>query len=127
MAAAAIPPALGFVLPRPPAPLALQREEFPACITDVIQMTAVQLTRLNTNGISTAEDVAMIDLDTLMGIPNGATPAMTKLRLKTLKQWIDTAFGEVVGLPTGTWIFGHLRTRHAATYSANYLGKAEPR
>ena len=66
-------------------------------------MTAVQLTRLNMNRISTAEDVAMIDLDTLMEIPNDATPAMTKMHLKTLKQWIDTAFDEIVGLPTGTW------------------------
>jgi hypothetical protein len=64
-------------------------------------MTAVQATRLTTNGILTAEDVAMLDMDTLMGIPLDTTPAMIKMRLKTLKTWVDTAFDAAVGQPSG--------------------------
>jgi len=65
-------------------------------------MTAVEVTRLATNGILTAEDVAMLDVDTLMGIPVDTMPAMIKMRLKTLKTWIDTAFDATVGQPSGT-------------------------
>jgi hypothetical protein len=106
--AAAIPPVLALVpvapllLPRPPAPLALQQEEFAACITNVVIMTPAQLNRLINNGISTAEDMAMLDNDTLMAIMPDATSAMTKMRLKTLKSWIDKEFDTVVGQPSGT-------------------------
>jgi hypothetical protein len=96
-------PALGLVLPRTPAPYEMQRQLFRACLLlDVIGMTAVQVTRLATNGILTAEDVAMLDVDTLMGIPVDTTPAMIKMRWKTFKTWIDTAFDAAVGQPSGT-------------------------
>ena len=98
----AIPPALGvMILPRPPAPLALRKAEFTACLEHVVMMTPVQIQRLITNGVTTAEDVAMLDNETLMSIPLAATPAMITMRLKTLKQWVDTAFDEAVGLPAG--------------------------
>ena len=89
--AAPIPPVLALMpvtpllLPRPPAPLALQQEEFAACITDVVIMTPAQLNRLLNNGVSTAEDMAMLDNKTLMAIMPDATSAMIKMRLKTLK------------------------------------------
>ena len=99
----AIPPVLGaIILPRPPAPLALQKTEFEAYLKDVVMMTPTQIQHLISNGVSTAEDVAMLDNETLMSIPLAATPAMITMRLKTLKQWVDTAFDEAVGLPTGT-------------------------
>ena len=72
------------------------------CLLDVVQMTVVQVTRLATNGVLTAEDVAMLDQDILMGIPVEATLTMIKMRLKTLKTWVDTAFDAVVGEPSGT-------------------------
>lgn len=95
-------PVLGLDLPRPPAPYEMQCQLFRACLLDVIGMTAVQVTRLAKNGILTAEDVAMLDVDTLMGIPVDTTAAMIKMRLKTLKTWIDTAFDAAVGQPSGT-------------------------
>ena len=72
----AIMPVVPLILPRPPAPLALQQEEFAACITAVVIMTPAQLNRLINNGISTAEDMAMLDNDTLMAIMPDATSAM---------------------------------------------------
>ena len=98
--AAPPPPALG--LPRPPQPLALQRELFAACMTEVVIMTPVQIARFVANGVQTAEDIAMLDSETLMGIPLDTMSAMTKMRLKTLKSWVDTSFDELVGQPTGT-------------------------
>jgi hypothetical protein len=106
--AAAIPPVLALVpvatlmLPRPPAPLALQQEEFAACITEVVIMTPAQLNRLINNGISTAEDMAMLDNDTLMTIMPDATSTMIKMQLKTLKSLIDREFDTVIRLPSGT-------------------------
>ena len=100
--AGALVPIFGLDLPRPPAPYEMQCQLFRACLLEVVQMTAVQAARLATNGCNTAEDVAMLDTDTLMGIPLETTPAMIKMRLKTLKTWIDTAFDSVVGQPSGT-------------------------
>ena len=83
-----IPPILAVVpviLPRPPAPIALQRTEFHDCGIQVVMMTQALMTRLVNNGVSTAEDVAMIDIDTLMSIPADNMPAMTKMRLKHLR------------------------------------------
>jgi hypothetical protein len=76
--AAPPPPALG--LPRPPQPLALQRELFAACMTEVVIMTPVQIARFVANGVQTAEDIAMLDSETLMGIPLNTMSAMTKMR-----------------------------------------------
>ena len=96
-------PVVGLDLPRPPVPYDQQCEEFRICLVDVVQMTvAQQVTRLATNGVLTAEDVAMLDAQTLMAIPLKATSAMIKMRLKTLvKTWVDAAFDAVVGLPMG--------------------------
>lgn len=46
--------------------------------------------------------MAMLDNDTLMAIMPDATSAMIKMRLKTLKSWIDREFDMVVGQPSGT-------------------------
>ena len=100
-----IPPILAMVpviLPRPPAPIALRRTEFNDCGISVVMMTPAQMVRLINNGVSTAEDVAMLDSDTLMSIPADNMQAMTKMRLKTLKHWVDAAFDQVIGQPTGT-------------------------
>ena len=100
--AGALAPIFGVDLPRPPASYEMQCQLFRACLLEVVQMTAAQAARLALNGCNTAEDVAMLDTETLMGIPLEATPAMIKMRLKTLKTWIDTAFDSVVGQPSGT-------------------------
>ena len=100
-----VPPIMAVVpviLPRPPAPIALQRTEFNDCGINVVKMTPAQMARLVNNGVSTAEDVAMLNSDTLMSIPPDGMPAMTKMRLKTLKQWVDAEFDQVIGQPTGT-------------------------
>ena len=99
----ALMPVAPLLLPQPPAPLALQQEEFATCTTAVVIMTPAQLNRLLNNGISTAEDMAMLDNETLMAImPDATTSAMIKMRLKTLKSWIDREFNTVVGQPSGT-------------------------
>jgi hypothetical protein len=66
--AGALIPVIGLDLPRPPAPYEMQCQLFRTCLLEVIGMTAVQATRLASNGCNTAEDVAMLDTDTLMGI-----------------------------------------------------------
>ena len=98
----ALVPVAPIILPRPPAPLVLQQQDFAACITGVVIMAQAQLTRLLNNGISTAEDMAMLDNETLMAVMPDATSAMIKMRLKTLKSWIDREFDTVVGQPSGT-------------------------
>lgn len=100
--AGALIPIVGLELPRPPAPYEMQCQLFRSCLLDVVQMTAIQAARLATNGCNTAEDLAMLDVDTFMGIPLETMSAMIKMRLKTLKTWIDTAFDAVVGQSTGT-------------------------
>jgi hypothetical protein len=118
-------PVLGLDLPRPPAPPVMQRQLFRTCLLEVIGMTAVQATRLTTNGVLTAEEVAMLDMDTLMVIPLDTTPAMIKMRLKTLKTWVDTAFDAAVGQPSGTMYISDFTTIFVANCSVNYCENQE--
>lgn len=68
-----------------------------------MQLTVTQTNRLMNNGISTAEDdMAMIDSKTLMALMPDTTSAMIKMRLKTLKSWVDTEFDTVILQPSGT-------------------------
>ena len=46
--------------------------------------------------------MAMLGNETLMTIMPDTTSAMIKMRLKTLKSWIDKEFDTVVGQPSGT-------------------------
>ena len=71
-------------------------------MTEVVIMTPAQIVRFTANGVRTAEDVAMLDIETLMEIPLDTMSAMTKMRLKTLKSWIDSMYDELVGQPSGT-------------------------
>ena len=122
-----VPPIMAVVpviLPRPPAPIALQRTEFNDCGNNVVKMTPAQMARLVNNGVSTAEDVAMLDSDTLMSIPQDGMPAMTKMRLKTLKQWVDAEFDQVIGQPTSTLDIRKFTVEVCRDlYSANCPGK----
>ena len=84
-----VPPPLALGLPRPPQPVELQRELFGVCMTEVVIMTPAQIVRFTANVVRTAEDVAMLDIETLMEIPLDTMSAMTKMRLKTELDRLD--------------------------------------
>ena len=72
-----------------------EAENLKKVLRDIIGITGDgQINHFQTHGgITTAEDIAYVDIDSLVGIfvANSQPSAMIKMHLRALKSWIDTS------------------------------------
>ena len=64
---------------------------FTHCLEHVVTLTTLNMrnTIVNTAGVGTIDDLLLIDEESLIGLCTTQTTMMTKMKLKTLKRWVE--------------------------------------